>query len=209
MLRCHCLAAMAILGHLPAVASATSHQQPIISIPSPTSTSLSITPLRVLPPSNTASLMPEMASQALSVPGTVVYYDIAWLRDRRGNQVGPAVKFPTTAVTAQAIRRMANYQVSAGRNRCAHTMREALGWGLGDAHQWLSLPSVGFMRRSSSEPAKPGDIVVWPFTFGSRHSQHIGIAVGTDTGVSLLSNLSGKICVSRLADGYAAFYKTI
>jgi hypothetical protein len=52
-----------------------------------------------------------------------------------------------------------------------------------------------------------GDIVVWPLTFGSRNSQHIGFAVESNGGVKLLSNLSGNLCVSKLATGYAAFYR--
>ncbi|MGC9317691.1 MAG: CHAP domain-containing protein, partial [Armatimonadota bacterium] len=93
--------------------------------------------------------------------------------------------FPVGAETAPAIRRMARGEVSAAPNRCAGTMREALGWGLGDAHQWTSLPSRGYWARPPGATAHPGDIVVWPFTYGRRNSQHIGIAVGTEAGTML------------------------
>ncbi|MFP4250072.1 MAG: CHAP domain-containing protein [Armatimonadota bacterium] len=92
-------------------------------------------------------------------------------------------------------------------NRCAGTMREALGWGLGDAHDWTGLPSRGYQQRPAGSGAQPGDIVVWPFTYGSRNSQHIGIAVGTDAGVRLLSNLSGSLGLSRMVSGYRAYFK--
>jgi len=122
---------------------------------------------------------------------------------------GQPVSYPATAATATAIVKIATRQVSSRPNRCAATMREALGWGLGDAHEWLQLPKRGFRQRARGESAQPGDIVVWPFTFGSRRSQHIGVAVGTEAGVRLLSNLSGNICVSSLAAGYRAFYKPL
>lgn len=125
----------------------------------------------------------------------------------RSGAPGTEVTFTLGAETAEGVRRMAQKKVSSGRNRCAHSMREALGWGLGDAHEWVRLPEVGFTRRGVAESARPGDIVVWPFTFGSRRSQHIGFAVGTGAGVRLLSNLSGNIEVSALAPGYCAFYK--
>ena len=122
---------------------------------------------------------------------------------------GQQVHYPKEAVTSSAIVKIATRQVSSVRNRCARTMREALGWGLGDAHQWVSLEKKGFLRRKSGEGAKPGDIIVWPFTFGSRGTQHIGVAVGTSNGTRLLSNLSGNIEVSRLAPGYRAYYKPV
>ena len=88
-------------------------------------------------------------------------------------------------------------------------MREALGWGLGDAHEWVHLTDMGFSRRPPGALAEPGDITVWPFTYGSRGSQHIGIAVGTTCGIRLLSNLSGTIRLSDLVPGYQAFYKLV
>lgn len=122
---------------------------------------------------------------------------------------GQQVHYPKAAVTASAIVKIATQQVSSVRNRCARTMREALGWGLGDAHQWVNLEKRGFSRRKPGEGAEPGDIIVWPFTFGSGGSQHIGVAVGTSSGTRLLSNLSGNIEVSRLAPGYRAYYKPL
>jgi hypothetical protein len=122
---------------------------------------------------------------------------------------GQVVKYPAAVVTGSAITKIATRQVSSVRNRCARTMREALGWGLGDAHQWVQLERYGFNRRKLGEGAQPGDIIVWPFTFGSRRSQHIGVAVGTERGTRLLSNLSGSIEVSALAPGYRAYYKPV
>jgi hypothetical protein len=122
---------------------------------------------------------------------------------------GQQVHYPKAAVTASAIVKIATRQVSSVRDRCARTMREALGWGLGDAHQWVSLEKRGWARRKPGEGAKPGDIIVWPFTFGSRRTQHIGVAVGTSSGTRLLSNLSGNIAISRLAPGYRAYYKPV
>ncbi|MGE5532072.1 MAG: CHAP domain-containing protein, partial [Bacteroidota bacterium] len=122
---------------------------------------------------------------------------------------GQQVHYPKAAVTASAIVKIATRQVSSVRNRCARTMREALGWGLGDAHQWVSLEKRGFSRRKPGEGAQPGDIIVWPFTFGSRGTQHIGVAVGTSSGTRLLSNLSGSIEISQLAPGYRAYYKPL
>jgi hypothetical protein len=122
---------------------------------------------------------------------------------------GQQVHYPQAAVTASAIVKIATRQVSSAKNRCARTMREALGWGLGDAHQWVSLEKRGWSRRQPGEGAKPGDIMVWPFTFGSRGTQHIGVAVGTDAGTRLLSNLSGSIEISGLAPGYRAYYKRL
>ena len=104
---------------------------------------------------------------------------------------GTSLVFPGSVETARAVRRMARGDVSSTPNYCARTMREALGWGLGDAHDWTALPSRGYNRRPRGTPAQPGDIVVWPFTYGSRNSQHIGVAVKTDAGMRLLSNLSG------------------
>ena len=122
-------------------------------------------------------------------------------------RLGASLIFPRDGATARAIQRMARGEVSSIPNRCAGTMREALGWGLGDAHRWTSLPSRGFTMRPPGTPAKPGDIVVWPFTFGSRSSQHVGFAVGTDSGMRMLSNLSGRLGLSGLLPGYRAYFK--
>ena len=134
---------------------------------------------------------------------------MTYLFNRRTRETGAQIIFPARAATAEAIRRIANGEVSAQPNRCAHTMREAMGWGLGDAHEWVHLPDMGFTRRTPGTPAEPGDITVWPFTYGSRGSQHIGIAVGTTSGIRLLSNLSGTIRLTALVPGYQAFYKPV
>lgn len=148
---------------------------------------------------------PELAPPAITAPGAVTSQVVTYLLGKTG-QPGPKITFPASAATAQAIRRFASQSISHRPGRCAASMREAMGWGLGDAHQWVSLPQMGFSQRVG-EPAQAGDIVVWPFSYGSRRSQHIGIAVGTDNGVRLLSNLSGSICLAPLAPGYRAFYK--
>jgi hypothetical protein len=134
---------------------------------------------------------------------------VVCLLDPHTQKPGADITFPMQAATANAIRRITSGKVSAQPNRCARTMREALGWGLGDAHEWLRLPDVGFMSRPPGYAAQPGDIVVWPFTYGSHGCQHIGIAVGTQEGVELLSNLCGHICLSPLKPGYSAFFKPI
>ncbi|MFO8082475.1 MAG: CHAP domain-containing protein [Armatimonadota bacterium] len=122
-------------------------------------------------------------------------------------RLGTSLSFPQNAETAGAIRRMARGEVSAIPNYCARTLREALGWGLGDAHAWTALPSRGYRQRPEGTAAQPGDIVVWPFTYGSRNSQHVGIAVVTDAGTRLLSNLSGDLGLTRLVPGYQTYFK--
>jgi len=117
------------------------------------------------------------------------------------------ITFPADSETADAIRRIARHEVTAYYHYCARTMREALGWGLGDAHEWTALPDHGYTQRPAGSEAQPGDIVVWPFTYGRSNSQHIGIAVGTRHGTMLLSNLSGRICLSELKPGYRAYYR--
>ncbi len=122
-------------------------------------------------------------------------------------RLGEALFFPPWAETAGAIRRMAQGQVSATPNRCARTLREALGWGLGDAAQWVTLPKRGYRQRPSHVDPLPGDILVWPFTFGSRNRQHVGIAVGTSPGIRLLSNVNGRLGLSQILPGYRAYWK--
>lgn len=122
-------------------------------------------------------------------------------------RLGTTLTFPASAETAGAIRRMAQGTVSSIPNRCAGTLREALGWGLGDAHQWTALPKRGYHERPRGSAAQPGDIVVWPFSFGRRNSQHVGIAVGTPAGTKLLSNLSGDLGLSSLSPGYRAYWR--
>jgi len=119
--------------------------------------------------------------------------------------INATILYPEDNSTSTAIRRMAAGQVSSITNRCAGSMREALGWGLGDAHQWMALDKRGFVKRAPGEPAQPGDIIVWPFTFGSARRQHIGFAVGQEGKTVLLSNLSGSIELSRILPGYSAF----
>lgn len=120
--------------------------------------------------------------------------------------LGTRLTFPTKSETADAIRRMARGKVTSWYHYCARTMREALGWGLGDAHQWMALPKHNYIRREPGVKARPGDILVWPFTYGSSNTQHIGMAVGTDSGVKLLSNMNGRIQLDDLEPGYVAFW---
>ena len=122
-------------------------------------------------------------------------------------RLGEALFFPPWAETAGAIRHMARGQVSSTPNRCARTLREALGWGLGDAAQWVALPKRGYRQRPTNVNPLPGDILVWPFTFGSRNRQHVGIAVGTPRGTRLLSNLGGPLGLSPILPGYRAYWK--
>jgi hypothetical protein len=121
--------------------------------------------------------------------------------------LGETLVFPAEADTADAIRRMATGRVSALPAYCARTLREALGWGLGDAAQWVALPTRGYRERLGTPPA-PGDILVWPFTFAKHGGQHVGIAVGTPSGqIRLLSNLGGRIAVSIVPPGFRAFWR--
>lgn len=198
------VAAVVILACLTTLASAMTPKKPQVSpaCAMPAQTPDPMRALQTLEPPITA---PEAAPPRVSMPGAMTSQAMAYLLSNRGEQ-GPRISFPANAATAQAIRRFASRSISSRPNHCAGSMREAMGWGLGDAHQWVSLADMGFNKRVG-EPAHPGDIVVWPFTFGSRNSQHIGIAVGTDNGVKLLSNLSGSICLSPLVPGYRAFYR--
>ncbi len=149
---------------------------------------------------------PEVQLASLS-PESTTPSDVTGLTRDWFSRLGTNLIYPTHGETADAIRRMARGAVSSVYNRCAGTMREALGWGLGDAHAWTALPSRGYKQRPAGSEAQPGDIVVWPFTYGSRNSQHIGIAVGTDAGPRLLSNLSGNLGLSPLVPGYRAYFK--
>lgn len=115
--------------------------------------------------------------------------------------------YPRSGEIRRAIEKMATASVSHEPNLCARTMREALGWGLGDAHEWArELPSRGYVARGDGL-ARPGDILVWPFTFPPRGSQHIGIAVQQNGRLMLLSNLNGRLGTSPIEPGYLAFYK--
>jgi hypothetical protein len=115
--------------------------------------------------------------------------------------------YPRNNEIGQAVEKMATAQVTHDPNRCARTMREALGWGLGDAAMWMDrLPERGYRPRSDGL-ARPGDILVWPFTYGPRRSQHIGVAVSQGGKLMLLSNLGGTLGTSELLGGYVAFYR--
>ncbi|MCD6361285.1 MAG: hypothetical protein J7M38_10525, partial [Armatimonadetes bacterium] len=120
---------------------------------------------------------------------------------------GTAITYPARGEVSEAVRKMLAGRVSHDRNLCARTMREALGWGLGDAHAWAwRLPHRGYRVRRDGLP-RPGDILVWPFTYGPRHTQHIGVAVRQGRKLVLLSNLSGRLGTSELLGGYIAFYR--
>ncbi len=119
---------------------------------------------------------------------------------------GTAITYPADGEVSVAVRRMLTGSVSHGRNLCARTMREALGWGLGDAHSWAyRLPHRGYTPRADGL-IRPGDILVWPFTYGPGRSEHIGVAVRQGRRLVLLSNLSGRLGTSPVLGGYVAFY---
>jgi len=120
---------------------------------------------------------------------------------------GTAITYPADGEVCTAVRSMLEGRVNHRPNLCAATMREALGWGLGDAHQWaVRLPAMGFVERADGLP-RPGDILVWPFTFGAGQSQHIGIAVRQGRRLMLLSNLDGRLGTSEILGGYMAFHR--
>jgi hypothetical protein len=120
---------------------------------------------------------------------------------------GLALTYPREGEIARAVERMATSDVTHNYNRCARTMREALGWGLGDAAVWMKrLPEKGYAPRKDGL-ARPGDILVWPFTYGARQSQHIGIAVNQGGRLMLLSNLAGTLGTTELLGGYIAFHQ--
>lgn len=120
---------------------------------------------------------------------------------------GVVLTYPTDSEVRRAVERMATGQVTHVPNRCARTMREALGWGLGDAHEWAyELPSCGWQARTDGL-ARPGDILVWPFSYPPRGSQHIGIAVEQNGRLMLLSNLNGYLGTTPIVSGYLAYYK--
>ena len=54
---------------------------------------------------------------------------------------------------------------------------------------------------------RPGDILVWPFTFPPRSTQHIGIAVQQNGRLMLLSNLAGRLGTTEIEPGYVAFWR--
>ncbi|MBM3956937.1 MAG: HlyD family efflux transporter periplasmic adaptor subunit [Gemmatimonadetes bacterium] len=120
---------------------------------------------------------------------------------------GLTLTYPREGEVSTAVERLATRRVSHVPNRCAGTLAEALGWSLGDAAMWATgLPERGYKMREDGIP-RPGDILVWPFTFGPRRSQHVGIAVGQAGAVMLLSNLEGVLGTQPLCGGYLAFYR--
>ncbi|MGQ9731204.1 MAG: hypothetical protein ACUVX8_07995 [Candidatus Zipacnadales bacterium] len=122
-------------------------------------------------------------------------------------ETGLTLTYPRDGEIARAVERMATRRVSHLPNMCAHTLAEALGWGLGDAAMWARrLPERGYKLREDGI-ARPGDILVWPFTYGPRRSQHVGIAVAQGGTIMLLSNESGTLGTTPLKEGYLAFYK--
>ena len=120
---------------------------------------------------------------------------------------GVTLAYPRDGEANVGIERMLRGEVSHIPDRCAGSMREALGWGLGDAHVWAyDLPRVGYAARPAGL-ARPGDILVWPFTYGPRSSQHIGFAVQQNGRLMLLSNLSGNLGTTEILPGFIAFYR--
>jgi len=120
---------------------------------------------------------------------------------------GTVLTYPADGEIHGAVRAMLGSRVSHRPNLCAATMREALGWGLGDAHHWAArLPRMGYVERADRLP-RPGDILVWPFTYGPGRSQHIGIAVRQGRKLMLLSNLGGRLGTSEIVGGYMAFHR--
>jgi len=84
---------------------------------------------------------------------------------------------------------------------------EALGWGLGDAADWADgLPRKGYKLREDGL-CRPGDILVWPFTYGPRRNQHVGIAVLQGGRMMTLSNSAGRLGTDEILPGYLAFHK--
>jgi hypothetical protein len=120
---------------------------------------------------------------------------------------GLTLTYPRDGEVSLAVERMATRRVSHLPNMCARTMAEALGWGLGDAAMWAQrLPERGYELREDGI-ARPGDILVWPFTYGARRSQHVGLAVGQSGTIMLLSNEEGVLGTQPLSGGYLAFHK--
>ena len=120
---------------------------------------------------------------------------------------GLTLTYPREGDVSIAVARLATRRVPHAPNMCAQTLAEALGWGLGDAAMWATrLPERGYKLREDGI-ARPGDILVWPFTYGARRSQHVGIAVGQAGTIMLLSNLEGALGTQPLSGGYLAFYK--
>ncbi len=115
--------------------------------------------------------------------------------------------YPASGQIKRAVEKMGTGRVSHVKNRCARTMAEALGWGLGDAANWANgLPRKGYELRQDGL-ARPGDILVWPFTYGPRGTQHVGVAVLQGGKLMMLSNLAGRLGTSEILAGYLAYHK--
>jgi len=115
--------------------------------------------------------------------------------------------YPASGEIKQAVEKMGTGRVTHVKNRCARTMAEALGWGLGDAANWADgLPRKGYQLREDGL-ARPGDILVWPFTYGTRGTQHVGVAVLQGGKLMMLSNLAGRLGTSEILPGYRAYHK--
>lgn len=117
------------------------------------------------------------------------------------------LSYPKSGEMSQVVEKMMKGEVEHDPGYCARTLRLALGWGLGDAYNWaVALPKQGWRAREDGLP-RPGDILVWPFTYGRNHSQHIGVAVRQNGQMMLLSNLEGRLGTSDIIGGYLSFYK--
>jgi len=115
--------------------------------------------------------------------------------------------YPAQGEIRRAVEKMATGRVSHVKHRCARTMAEALGWGLGDAADWANgLPRKGYKLRADGL-CRPGDILVWPFTYGPRRNQHVGIAVLQGGRMMTLSNSAGRLGTDEILPGYLAFHK--
>jgi hypothetical protein len=122
-------------------------------------------------------------------------------------ETGLSLTYPREGEVCRAVERMATRRVSHQPNMCAKSLAEAFGWGLGDAAMWARrLPERGYKHRKDGI-ARPGDIVVWPFTYGPSRSQHVGIAVAQGNTMMLLSNEGGVLGTTPLKGGYLAYYK--
>ena len=122
-------------------------------------------------------------------------------------ETGLTLTYPREGEVSVAIERMATGRVSHVPNLCAATLGEALGWGCGDAAMWArGLPERGYKAREDGI-ARPGDLLVWPFTYGPNRAQHVGIAVGQGGTIMVLSNSGGVLGTKPLLGGCLAFYK--
>ncbi len=115
--------------------------------------------------------------------------------------------YPGQGEIRGAVEKMATGRVSHVKHRCARTLAEALGWSLGDAADWANgLPRKGYKLREDGL-CRPGDILVWPFTYGPRRNQHVGIAVLQGGRMMTLSNSAGRLGTDEILPGYLAFHK--